>query len=113
MRRTWTCRAIVSGAFAFLALGAGSQQPETQYVISTRILSLNPQDARPMQQLSTETIRVRPGSMTAFRFDADSFRLAITASELTAGKIALHVVFETRGDEPVRASVFDVVTGAG
>jgi hypothetical protein len=51
--------------------------------------------------------------MTAFTFDADSFRLAITASDLTGGKVALHVVFETRGGGPVRASVFDVVTGEG
>jgi hypothetical protein len=69
--------------------------------------------ARPMQQLTGETIRVRPGSITAYTFDADSFRIAITASELTADKVALHVVFQTRGGGPGLASVFDVVTGAG
>jgi hypothetical protein len=86
-------RGIIGAALIILTLGGNSQQPDVQYLISGRFLAGNLQDARPMQLLTAPVLRLAAGAMTMSSFDADDFRLRITATELAAGKIALHVVF--------------------
>lgn len=105
---------------AFIGVGVvavtsvlGAQQAPAQYVINTRILAGNSLQAGSVEALASPTFRVLAGRTASMHLgdDTDGLRLAITPSDLGAGRIALRVVAETRHGGRVQASTFDLLTG--
>jgi len=105
-------RSAIGGGILLALTFSHPQQPDTEYRIGARFLAGNPQESRPLRVLDESMLTVRPTAIAAYSFAGDYFRVAITASELIPGRIALHVKFETLTGSSVRASVFDLVTGA-
>ncbi len=102
-----------------VALGTGAvaaaQQADTQYLITARLLTGNPQDTASMELVASPTFRVNADhSASAYLGNGvGDVRLVVTPSELGEGRTTLHVVVESRAGERVQRSTFDVVTGMG
>jgi hypothetical protein len=104
---------IVAGIVAMTSWSS-AQQTATQYVISTHVLAGSPLQGGAVETLAAPTFRVpagRPATMDLG--DArGSLRLAVTPSDLGAGRAALRVVAETRHGERIQRSTFDLLTGS-
>src|SRR6185436_5519514 len=103
---------IVVGFVAMTSLSS-AQQARTEYVINTHVLAGDPRQASGVETLASPALRMpagRPATMN-LGYVTDGLRLAITPSDLGVGKVALHVVAETRRGERIQASTFDLLTG--
>ena len=104
---------IVATMLAVTSLSS-AQQATTQYLISTRILAGNLLEAGSVQVLASPTFRVQAGRAGTMDLGdaATGLRVAVTPSDLGAGRVALRVVTETRRNGQVQVSIFDLLTGA-
>jgi len=103
---------IVVGFVAMTSLSS-AQQATTEYVISMHVLAGNPLQASAAETVASPALRMRAGRPATVNlgYVTDGLRLDIRASDLDAGKVALHVVAETRRGERIQASTFDLLTG--
>jgi hypothetical protein len=104
---------IVAGIVA-MASPSGAQQTATQYVISTRILAGSPRQTREVEIVAAPIFRMPSGRTATVNLDeaAGGLRLAVTPSDLGAGKVALRVVAEAQNRGGVQASTFDLLAGS-
>lgn len=106
--------AIVA-AFLALASTANTQPASAEFVINATLLAANPQAPGSIQVLARPTLRTssgRPATLT-LGDDANSISIAVTPSDLGAGKVGLHVAVEARLDGRLASSTFDLLTGQG
>lgn len=104
---------IVAAALVASSTVGAQQQPQTQFLISTRILAGSPQDGSSMKVVAAPVFRVRAGQAGTLNLEdaSNGLTLSVTPSELSEGRVALHVVAGVRHGARAQGATFDVLTG--
>lgn len=105
--------AAVATAVLVLASVVSARQAAVQYVISGRVFAVNPSDSASAQVLAAPTFRVPGGRVATLDLgdQTNSLRVAVTPSDLGAGKVGLKIVVENRRGGRSATSTFDLLTG--
>jgi hypothetical protein len=102
-------------ALVLLSAFAGAPQDQTQFAISVRLFAADPANPGTAEVLASPQFRTLEGREASMNLgdSANNIRMAITPSDLGAGRVGLKVLVETRRNGRSAASTFDVLSGAG
>ena len=106
--------AAVIVAMVLLSAFAGAQQDQAQYAISVRLFAADPANPGSADVLASPRFRTLGSEVSMNLGDStNNIRMAITPSDLGAGRVGLKVAVEVRRDGRSATSAFDVLSGAG
>jgi hypothetical protein len=105
---------VVALALLPALAGAKGPQDQAQYAISVRLFAVDPANPGAADVIASPQFRTLGSEVSMNLGDSvNNIRMAITPSDLGAGRVGLKVVVEMRRDGRSAASTFDVLSGAG